>query len=126
MRGNENWNSSKARPVDIKNRAQVAADGGAVLDADTLLGRGAQRFMTFMTFIPGPVDLNPQHHAAALAAEPDIEDLEPIRRGDPDSRGADPFDDVVHRPLNEKSGHTPTRSFHPGSESKIIARLVQR
>src|SRR5437773_7180992 len=59
--------------VDVEQRAQVAADVRAILDAHAVFGRRRRT---------GPIDLDPEHHPAGFAPKLHLEQLEPVARGD--------------------------------------------
>src|SRR5262245_57708112 len=76
--------------LHVEDRAHVAADVGAVVDADAVLGRCAWT---------RPVNLHPQHHAACLATELDIENLQTERPGHAAGDGTHLADNVRCRHL---------------------------
>src|SRR4051812_23251069 len=86
--------------VHVENRAQIAADLRAFLDGHAVFGRAARS---------RPVEPDSQHHAGRLAPELDVEDVEPVRRGDACRDGVYPAHNVCHkRALNEKE-----RAYRP-------------
>src|SRR5436190_1622992 len=97
--------------LHLENRAHLAADVRAVLDAHALLGRRRR---------PGPVDLHPEHHARRFAPELDVEDLEAAIGGNAAGDLTHLLDDRFGGHKRKKWAHAHS-VLHPGSETKIIA-----
>src|SRR5262249_38518032 len=97
---------------DVQDRAQLAAHRRAIVDADAVLSGGRRA---------GPIDLHAKHHPAGFAAELHVEDLQPKVGRHATSHGPNPSDEVIHffGALNEKSGHTPTRSYTQAPNPKL-------
>src|SRR5581483_11597242 len=75
--------------LDVENRAQIATDMRAVLDADALFGRRRR---------PRSIDLDPQDHPRAFAPVLHIEDLEAITGRNARGDATNLFFDSPHRP----------------------------
>src|SRR5439155_18348486 len=97
--------------LDVENRAHLAADVRAVLDAHALLRRRRR---------PGPVDLHPEHHARRFAPELDVEDLEAAIGGNAAGDLTHLLDDRFGGHKRKKWAHAHS-VLHPGSETKLIA-----
>jgi hypothetical protein len=79
--------------------------------------------MTFLTFFPGPVNLYAEDHPGAFAPVLHVENIEPVRAGDPVRNLPYLFDDVAGRhcsyegpgALKQKKWAHAHSVLHPGN-----------
>src|SRR4029453_7178486 len=89
--------------LDVENRAQIAPDMGAIVDADALAGVAGR---------PRPVDEHPEHHALAFTTVLHVENLQAVARCHTGRRLPDLLENVraahLSSTLTYSARHLPT------------------
>ena len=102
--------------LDVEHGAQIAADPRAILDADALLGRrrrarAGRSARAAPSRPPRAGTARRRSRARSVAGDPRPPSSAPVRRRR--------WRVANRRPLNKKSGHTPTSVLHPGPNPKL-------